>query len=66
MGSKKRKSWHEASAKLATDLVDRAEEWRYVADKLAEALYLLIEEPNEARRRRADDAISAYENARRQ
>ena len=66
MGSKKRKRWHEANTNMALDLVDRAEEWRYVADNLAEALYLLIEEPNEARRRRADDAISAYENARRQ
>ena len=65
MGSKKRKRWHEASANMALDLVDRAEEWRYVADNLAEALYLLTEEPNEAHRRRADDAISAYEMARR-
>jgi len=66
MGSKKRKRWHEENANAALDLIDRAEEWRYVADNLAEALYLLTEEPSEAHRRRADDAISAYESARRQ
>lgn len=49
---------------MARDLVERAEEWRYIADDLAEALYLVTEEPNENHRRRANDAITTYERAR--
>jgi len=66
MASNKRvKRWHESRENMARDLLERAEEWRYLADDLAEVLYLVTEEPNEDHRRRANDAISAYERARR-
>ena len=58
--------WHEARESGLRDLVDRAEEWRNVADDLADALYRLIEEPSDTNQRRAAAAITAYESARRQ
>lgn len=65
MASPKKRKWYEDRNDQASQLVERADTWRYVADRLAESLYLITEEPSAHNKAKADDAIQLYEEERR-